>query len=132
MPLYEPVDTPLDTLNEVSWSWEGSERSDLEKSSSQPRLRIAVYQSKPGAHADWQTYERLHRRLASRATYDLDYRIYNLKQLAFLIKDNREAIAEALRRDLDKGETSVDLEEVRDIFHNRGFKGPQGLYGRGH
>lgn len=60
-----------------------------------------------------QTYERLQARLASRVTYDLDYRIYNLKQLAFLIKDNREAIAEALKRDLDKGPASVDLEEVR-------------------
>ena len=59
-----------------------------------------------------QAYERLHARLASRATYDLDYRIYNLKQLAFLIEDNRAAIAEALRRDLDKGANAVDIEEV--------------------
>ena len=68
-----------------------------------------------------QISERLKTHFATRKTYDADYRIYNLKHLGYLIEDNRDAIKEALRRDLDKGGDMVDLEEVRWSYVSDGM-----------
>jgi len=42
----------------------------------------------------------------------LGYRLYNLKQLAWMIEDNRKAIHEAVKSDLGGGAFSVDMSDV--------------------
>jgi hypothetical protein len=64
---------------------------------------------------DSQIYTRLTDRFATRANYSLDYRIYHLKQLAYLIKDNEQLLYAALKEDLDKGSWAADIEEVSDV-----------------
>ncbi len=59
-----------------------------------------------------QIYTRLHDRFASHATQSLDYRIYNLKQLAYLIKDNESRIHAAGKKDLDWGGAAMTMGEV--------------------
>jgi hypothetical protein len=65
------------------------------------------------AEAFPQTYERFQARFASHATLSLDYRLYNLKQLAYLIQDNEPAIVEAIRQDLGKAPFVAAMEDVR-------------------
>lgn len=62
--------------------------------------------------ADEKIYTRLQNRFASGVTQTLEYRTYNLKQLAYLIKDNEEKIQECLRKDLDRGEFDTSMSEV--------------------
>lgn len=59
---------------------------------------------------------RLHERFNSGATLSLDYRIYNLKQLAYLIKDNEKRIQECLKRDLDKGALDANMCDVSGLL----------------
>jgi len=59
-----------------------------------------------------QLYDTLQDRFRSRATYPLAYRIYHLKQLAYLIHDNRTAIHEAVKADLGGGDFAVDISDV--------------------
>jgi hypothetical protein len=71
----------------------------------------ALYQCTP-AETFSQTYDRLQARFASHATLSLDYRLYNLKQLAYLIQDNEPAIVEAIRQDLGKAPFVAAMEDV--------------------
>jgi len=57
-------------------------------------------------------YNTLQERFRSRATYPLAYRLYHLKQLAYLIHDNRTAIHEAVKADLGGGDFAVDISDV--------------------
>jgi hypothetical protein len=59
-----------------------------------------------------QIYSGLKDRFASNATLSIDYRLYNLKQLAYLIKDNEAAIQAAVLQDLDKGAFDVSFSDV--------------------
>jgi hypothetical protein len=65
-----------------------------------------------GPSADFQIYSRLQDRFASGVTKTLEYRVYNLKQLAYLVKDNESKIQECLRKDLDRGEFDTSMTEV--------------------
>jgi hypothetical protein len=60
----------------------------------------------------FQTYARLQARFASGSTRSVDYRRFNLQQLAYLVKDNEQAIAEAIRADLGKGPFAAVMEDV--------------------
>lgn len=66
----------------------------------------------PKADALCQTYDKLQRRFGSGATQSLDYRVYNLKQLAYLVKENETKIQACLRKDLDRGEFDTEMTEV--------------------
>lgn len=61
-------------------------------------------------------YATLQDRFSTRATYSLGYRLYNLKQLAYLIEDNRAAIHQAVKSDLGGGDFVVDLSDVSIFF----------------
>lgn len=56
--------------------------------------------------------------LSGRAN-SIDYRIYQLKQLAFLIKDNDAAIKKAMREDLGRGDWEVEQGEVWQLRKRR-------------
>lgn len=59
-------------------------------------------------------------------TRSLDYRVYNLKQLAYMIKDNEAKIQACLRKDLDRGEFDTAMTEVSLLLQcQRERKGPQ-------
>lgn len=62
--------------------------------------------------ADIQTYDRLNATFHSFKTLPIEYRLYNLKQLAFLIQDNIEAIYAALHKDLSKEPFDIDVGDV--------------------
>ncbi|GFZ51302.1 hypothetical protein JCM24511_09062 [Saitozyma sp. JCM 24511] len=64
-----------------------------------------------------ETYDRLQARFASHATLSLDYRLYNLKQLAYLIQDNEPAIVEAIRQDLGKAPFVAAMEDLFIILN---------------
>ncbi|CAD6588011.1 MAG: hypothetical protein TREMPRED_004909, partial [Tremellales sp. Tagirdzhanova-0007] len=68
--------------------------------------------SPTGGAAIQQIYDRLRARFDSFVTYSIDYRIYNLKQLAYLIKDNELAIHTAMKQDLDEGAYQVNIAEL--------------------
>ena len=78
-------------------------------------MAIPAHIDTPIAHLD-AIYSQLHTTFASRRTYSLDYRIYNLKQLAFLIKDNEARIHESIRLDLDRSPFEADFTEVRPVW----------------
>lgn len=59
-----------------------------------------------------QTYDRLQATFASHRTQEAAYRLYNLKQLAFLINDNEERIIAAAQADLGKSSFEARLAEV--------------------
>lgn len=59
-----------------------------------------------------KTYERLQARFATHATRSIHYRTYNLKQLAYMIKDNTSLIEQALKADLGKGTFDASLSDV--------------------
>lgn len=61
---------------------------------------------------DVQTYDRLNATFHSFKTLPIEYRLYNLKQLAFLIQDNIEAIYAALHKDLSKEPFDIDVGDV--------------------
>ena len=60
----------------------------------------------------YQTYDRLQARFATHVTRSLHYRTYNLKQLAYMIKDNTGLIEQALKEDLGKGTFDASLSDV--------------------
>ncbi|ODN92095.1 aldehyde dehydrogenase (NAD+) [Cryptococcus wingfieldii CBS 7118] len=62
-------------------------------------------------------YDRFHDRFATGATLPAAYRIYNLKQLAYMIKDNEEAIKAAVLKDLGKGDFDVYLGDIWIIYN---------------
>ncbi|KAK1923282.1 Aldehyde/histidinol dehydrogenase [Papiliotrema laurentii] len=62
-------------------------------------------------------YAALHETFATRKTYSLGYRVYQLKQLAYLIHDNRTAIHAAVKEDLGGGQFAVDLCDVFPILN---------------
>ncbi|ORY28000.1 Aldehyde/histidinol dehydrogenase [Naematelia encephala] len=64
-----------------------------------------------------EIYERLQSRFADRSTYSLDYRRYNLKQLAYLINDNKDKIFEAVKRDLGSGDFQIQMSDLWPILH---------------
>jgi hypothetical protein len=101
MSLPTHVDTPIDSLNEVS--------PPLLPSLTQPLV----------TNLSLQTYDRLNARFATHVTHSVDYRTYNLKQLAYLVKDNEEAIQAAIKRDLDSGSFAVSFSEVGPSLHSR-------------
>lgn len=59
-----------------------------------------------------QVYERLQARFATHVTRSVHYRTYNLKQLAYMIKDNTILIEKALKADLGKGTFDASLSDV--------------------
>lgn len=59
-----------------------------------------------------QTYDRLQARFATHVTRSVHYRTYNLKQLAYMIKDNTGLIEQALKADLGKGTFDASLSDV--------------------
>ncbi|WVQ83377.1 hypothetical protein IAT38_005518 [Cryptococcus sp. DSM 104549] len=63
---------------------------------------IPEYADTPIAELD-KIYATLTARFESRATLPLAYRLYNLKQLAYLVQDNSQRIQDAVNKDLGKG-----------------------------
>lgn len=57
----------------------------------------------------WATYD-------SQRTKTAEYRLYNLKQLAFLIKDNAAAIDAAVAADLGKTHQESVMAEVSAVL----------------
>ncbi|KAK4689661.1 hypothetical protein P7C73_g451, partial [Tremellales sp. Uapishka_1] len=72
---------------------------------------LAAYTSTPLGEID-TIYDQLQNTFASHKTQSIDYRIYNLQQLAYLIKDNELQICNALKADLDKGAFDIALTET--------------------
>nr|XP_019007737.1 aldehyde dehydrogenase (NAD+) [Kwoniella pini CBS 10737]OCF46518.1 aldehyde dehydrogenase (NAD+) [Kwoniella pini CBS 10737] len=62
-------------------------------------------------------YTTLNERFNSGKTYSLAYRLYNLKQLAYLIKDNEKRIHQAVYKDLGKGAFDVSLGDLWPILN---------------
>lgn len=62
--------------------------------------------------ANIQTYDRFQATFRSHKTLSLAFRIYNLKQLAYLLQDNVERFQAALALDLQKKPFDVELSEV--------------------
>ncbi|WVW80658.1 hypothetical protein I302_102644 [Kwoniella bestiolae CBS 10118] len=62
-------------------------------------------------------YTRLNARFDSHATHSLAYRLYNLKQLGYLIQDNERRIQEAVYRDLGKGAFDVSSGDLWPILN---------------
>ncbi|WWC98379.1 hypothetical protein V866_005270 [Kwoniella sp. B9012] len=62
-------------------------------------------------------YARLNARFDSLATHRLAYRLYNLKQLGYLIKDNEKRIQAAVYKDLGKGEFDVSSGDLWPILN---------------
>ena len=75
-----------------------------------PYWRFAARYADPFANC--QTYDRLNATFHSFKTLPIEYRLYNLKQLAFLIQDNIEAIYAALHKDLSKEPFDIDVGDV--------------------
>ncbi|KAL7420913.1 Hexadecenal dehydrogenase [Cryptotrichosporon argae] len=59
---------------------------------------------------------RLDQTFATHKTHRLDYRVFNLKQLAYLLRDNEARICAAVQADLDKGEVEVCASELWVIY----------------
>lgn len=59
-----------------------------------------------------QIYDRLWATFYTHRTQTIEYRLYNLKQLAFLITDNADAITKAVNDDLGKTAKESILAEV--------------------
>lgn len=59
-----------------------------------------------------QAYTRLAATFASHKTQDLAWRLFNLKQLAFFLTDNVEAITTAIGADLGKGAYDAEMSDV--------------------
>ncbi|WWC64986.1 uncharacterized protein I303_107600 [Kwoniella dejecticola CBS 10117] len=59
----------------------------------------------------------LNARFDSMATHSLAYRLYNLKQLAYLIQDNEERIQQAVYKDLGKGGFDVSSGDLWPILN---------------
>jgi hypothetical protein len=97
LPKYIETDTPA--IDEVSRSITGSCCTLL------PALRPIT---------NIQAYDRLCATFASHRTKALEYRNYNLKQLAFLLTDNEAKIQASLKADLDKSGFDV---LVGDVSH---------------
>lgn len=66
------------------------------------------------ANSRQQIYDTLNKRFDSGVTRSLAYRLFNLKQLAYLIKDNESLIQAAVEKDQGKGPFDVTLGEVCD------------------
>ncbi|OCF56063.1 aldehyde dehydrogenase (NAD+) [Kwoniella mangroviensis CBS 10435] len=64
-----------------------------------------------------QIYARLNARFDSLATHSLAYRLYNLKQLGYLIKDNEKRIQAAVYTDLGKGGFDVSSGDLWPILN---------------
>ncbi|WVO13587.1 hypothetical protein L204_101208 [Cryptococcus depauperatus] len=62
-------------------------------------------------------YETLQARFASKGTHSLAYRLFNLKQLAYLIQDNKHAIQEAAKKDLGRGEFDTDYVDLWPVIN---------------
>ncbi|OCF45583.1 aldehyde dehydrogenase (NAD+) [Kwoniella heveanensis CBS 569] len=64
-----------------------------------------------------EIYDRLNKRFDSRVTHTLAYRLYNLKQLAYLIQDNESRIQAAVYKDLGKGGFDVSSGDLWPILN---------------
>ncbi|KAK8850725.1 hypothetical protein IAR55_004645 [Kwoniella newhampshirensis] len=64
-----------------------------------------------------EIYTTLNSRFDSLATHSLAYRLYNLKQLAYLVKDNESRIQEALLKDLGKASFDVSYGDLWPIVN---------------
>ncbi|WWD20892.1 hypothetical protein CI109_105370 [Kwoniella shandongensis] len=64
-----------------------------------------------------EIYTTLNARFDSLATHSLAYRLYNLKQLAYMIQDNEERIQEAVGKDLGKGAFDVSFGDLWPIIN---------------
>ncbi|RXK39394.1 hypothetical protein M231_03347 [Tremella mesenterica] len=64
-----------------------------------------------------KVYNRLKDRFHSGITTSLDYRIYNLKQLGYLLHDNEKRIELALKLDLDKGRQDMALSDLMATYN---------------
>ncbi|WWC92528.1 uncharacterized protein L201_007487 [Kwoniella dendrophila CBS 6074] len=62
-------------------------------------------------------YETLNNRFSTGSTESLAYRLYNLKQLAYLIKDNEKRIHQAVYQDIGKGAYDCNLSDLWPIIN---------------
>ncbi|WVF67830.1 hypothetical protein IAT40_002591 [Kwoniella sp. CBS 6097] len=62
-------------------------------------------------------YDKLNKRFDSRVTHTLAYRLFNLKQLAYLIQDNESRIQAAVYKDLGKGGFDVSSGDLWPILN---------------
>ncbi|WRT70905.1 uncharacterized protein IL334_007904 [Kwoniella shivajii] len=77
---------------------------------------IPVYKPTPYDQIE-EIYSTLNERFNSRDTLSLAYRLYNLKQLAYLIQDNEKRIQHAVHTDLNKGGFDVNLGDLWPILN---------------
>ncbi|WVR08783.1 hypothetical protein IAU60_005841 [Kwoniella sp. DSM 27419] len=77
---------------------------------------IPPYEPTPLAEIE-QIYQTLHKRFDSGATLSLAYRLYSLKQLAYMISDNEKRIQEAMMIDLGKGGFDVSFGDLWPILN---------------
>lgn len=73
------------------------------------------------ANSRQQICDTLNKRFNSGVTRSLAYRLFNLKQLAYLIKDNETLIQAAVEKDQGKGPFDVTLGEVCDSHEKSPF-----------
>lgn len=104
MDMYFPdhTPTPLPQIEQVSSSFALSNLSNLANSNS---------------NSDQQIYDTVNKRFDSGVTCSLAYRLFNLKQLAYLIKDNEALIRAAVENDQGKGPFDVTLGEVCELYN---------------
>lgn len=69
------------------------------------------------SNSDQQIYDTVNKRFDSGVTCSLAYRLFNLKQLAYLIKDNEALIRAAVENDQGKGPFDVTLGEVCELYN---------------
>ncbi|WVQ95403.1 hypothetical protein IAU59_002500 [Kwoniella sp. CBS 9459] len=62
-------------------------------------------------------YDKLNKRFDSRMTHTLAYRLFNLKQLAYLVQDNESRIQAAVHKDLGKGGFDVSSGDLWPILN---------------
>lgn len=86
----------------------------LSSSPTRPQLEApgTAYTTRSRADTHPQIYDRLNETFHSFKTLPIEYRLYNLKQLAFMIQDNVEAIYTALNADLSKEPFDIDVGDV--------------------
>lgn len=73
--------------------------------------------SSANSNSDQQIYDTVNKRFDSGITCSLAYRLFNLKQLAYLIKDNEALIQAAVENDQGKGAFDVTVGEVCNLYH---------------
>lgn len=71
--------------------------------------------SPPKSTSNTQAYARLSDTFASHRTQALEYRLYNLKQLAYLLTDNEAKIQASIKADLGKSGFDVLVGDVRIV-----------------